>query len=423
MSDMDANPAGPPFLVARLSALIFGAFAILGAWVPIFALHLTQLGFSPDATAWASGSNAIAALTAPLIWGQIADRWIAMQRCISLCAAASGAALLVLAELSEPWAVFFVCLLMWCFLIPTVGLTSSLIFRQLEHPEREYGKIRMWGTVGWVGASWCLTLWFLLCEGNAGGGRDLADGLRLGGLAGLALALYAWTLPHTPPIADALEADDVERAWLARIASAPAAALRLFHDRSFVIFCVCLFGLNITLAFSIQLNPLLFARLGVQRDRLPVCLTVAQSTEVLFLYLLPFLLMRFGAKPIMVAGGISWTLGMSLLAIDSPLWLAITSLATHGVFICCFFIAGHVFVNRLATHDIRASAQGLLLLISGSGLLLGHVLVGWIRAWTNDEYPVAYACAAALAGGLTLLFSLCFTGKVKEPLVPGAEMT
>src|SRR5947207_14887455 len=97
--DTDAEPA---FLAARLSALIFLAFAVLGAWVPVFTLHLQKLAFSAEATAWASSANAIGALIAPLFWGQIADRWLAMQRCISLCAVISGVGLLLLAELRDP---------------------------------------------------------------------------------------------------------------------------------------------------------------------------------------------------------------------------------------------------------------------------------------------------------------------------------
>jgi MFS family permease len=406
--------AGPRFLVARLSALILIAFAIMGAWVPVFTLHLKQLGFSPEATAWASAGNAIAAMLAPLLWGQVADRWLAMQRCISLCALATGIGLLTLAELCDPFTVILASLAMWYFLIPTIGLSTSLIFRQLDHPEREYGKIRMWGTVGWVAASWCLTLWFNVSEWLTGSAaaRDLADSLRLGGLAALLLAAYAWT---------------PARAWYARWADAPLTAMYLFRDRSFAVYSVCMFGLNVTLAFSIQLNPLLFAGLGVSAEQLPLCLTIAQSTEVLFLYLLPLLLLRFGTKPIMVLGGFSWTVGMASLAIGAPLWLTLGSLVTHGVFICCFFIAGQVFVNRQASHDIRASAQGLLLLISGSGLLLGHLLVGWIRAETDDNYRVAYVIAAGVTAALMGLFVACFAASPpisgQESLVPESEMT
>ena len=425
----DESTDAPRFLNVRVSVLIFLAFAIMGAWVPVFSLHLQNLNFSPEATAWASAANAIGALIAPIFWGQVADRWLAMQRCISVCSLATGIGLWILGALGEPaWLVILVSIGMWFFLIPIIGLTTSFIFRQLSHPEREYGKIRVWGTVGWMAASWCLTLWFALTNRHVDGalprGNDFADSLRLGSLAAFALALYAWTLPHTPPGKSA----HPSRPWYARLFDAPLSALHLFHNRSFGIYCICMFGFNITLPFTIQLNPLLLKKLGVDETRLPTYLTIAQSTEVIFLFLLPMLLIRFGTKTVMLVGGVSWTLGLALLSVGEPIWLVLSSLATHGVFICCFFISGQVFVNRQATHDIRASAQGVLLFISGSGLLLGHLLVGWIRDLTADRYDVAYLIASGMAAGLVGLFLAGFSAaptpvnSLQETLVPQAEM-
>src|SRR5262245_25459309 len=146
--------ARPRFLHIRLSLLIFLAFAVMGSWLPVFTLHLQSLEFAPAATAWASAANAIGAIFAPLFWGQIADRWLAKERCISLCAVITGALLWVLSTLQDPASVIAVCIVLWFFLIPVVGLTGAFIFRQLEHPERDYGRIRLWGTLGWMAASW-----------------------------------------------------------------------------------------------------------------------------------------------------------------------------------------------------------------------------------------------------------------------------
>src|SRR5260370_37879969 len=105
----------PRFLRVRLAVQIFLAFAVMGAWVPVFSLYLKNLGFSPEATAWASSTGAIGSLLAPLIWGQIADRWLAMERFISLCALATAVGLWFLATLAEPVAVFFVSVAIWFF--------------------------------------------------------------------------------------------------------------------------------------------------------------------------------------------------------------------------------------------------------------------------------------------------------------------
>jgi MFS family permease len=415
-SDLE-TAATPRFLGLRLSALMFIAFAIMGAWLPVFSRHLQSLRFAPDAMAWASASNAIGAMIAPLIWGQIADRWLSPPRCISLCALATGVLLLVLAGLTDAASVIAASIAVWFFLIPVLGLTGAYIFRQLEHPEREYGHIRLWGTIGWAAANWCLTLWFKVgefSESNRTKAANLTDSMRLGALAAFVLAIYALTVPHAPVGGDPF--DVRKRTWLARLADAPLAALQLFRLPAFLVYCVSMFGLYVTVPFTVQLNPLLLGSLGVKDDVMPAYLTLSQATEVLCLALLPSLLARFGLKVTMAAGGLAWSVGLALLSVGEPLWLVLCALPASGVFICCFVIAGQVFVNRQASSDIRASAQGLLILINGSGLLLGHLLVGWIRDVSGrDSYATAYGVAAGVSAVLLVIFLVGFTTKSGLP--------
>ena len=145
---------------ARLSLLMFLQYAVPGSWVPLFSLILAEMGFSPREVAWACATSALGALLAPLPWGQIADRLVAAERCISFCAFICGILLWVLAELRAPWSVFIVTLAFWFFMIPVLSLGTALTFRHLQHPERDFGPVRMWGTLGWAAANWCLGCWF-----------------------------------------------------------------------------------------------------------------------------------------------------------------------------------------------------------------------------------------------------------------------
>lgn len=419
-------PSAPPNLHRRLSWLIFLAFAIMGSWVPVFTLHLKNLQFSPNAAAWASASNAIGAMLAPLLWGQIADRWLAKERCIGLCAVISGSLLWLLAAIDDPFVMIAGCITLWFFLIPVIGLTGAFIFRNLEHPDRDYGKIRLWGTIGWMGASWGLTAWFTFAPKLFALDIDLADSMRLGGLAAFAVALYTLTLPHAPPS----KAPREQRNGLYRLLhlfDAPVRAMRMFRQRSFAVYCGCMFGFYVTLPFTIQLNPLLLDRLGIAPGSLPMVLTICQSLEVVLLAMLPTILHRFGLRLTMAAGALAWTFGLAALSFGTHAALVLPALATGGMFICCFVIAGQVYVNGLATPDIRASAQGLLIFINGSGLLFGHILVGGIRQWTGDNYGLAYLIATLISSMMFMLFAAGFTvtetaKTLPESLVPEAEM-
>jgi MFS family permease len=321
-SDLSSRPA---FLHLRLSCLIFLAFAIMGSWLPVFTLHLRNLQFSPNATAWASATNAIGAMLAPLLWGQIADRWLAKERCIALCASITGVGLWILALVDDPTIMIAGCIALWFFLIPVVGLTGAFVFRQLEHPDREYGRIRLWGTIGWMAASWGLTAWFSIAY--ADGAANFADSLRLGGIAAFVVAVYALTMPHAPPSRVARENGPFR---LLHLFDAPLRAMRMFRYRSFAVYSGCMFGFYITVPFTIQLNPLLLDQVGIERADVPLVLTICQSTAVTLLALLPTLLARFGLRLTMASGALAWTVGLCALSFGSPKALVLTALATSG---------------------------------------------------------------------------------------------
>jgi hypothetical protein len=280
-----------------------------------------------------------------------------------------------------------------------MGLGVALTFRQLAHPERDFGKVRLWGTVGWAAA--CLVLGGLLALG-----ADLASSIRLGAVFALAFGVYAVTLPHTPP-----SPRSTRDAGLRCLFDAPLLALRLLRQRSFAIYCICLFGTMATLPFTVQINPLLLRDLAVPEEWIAPALTIAQSSEIATLALLPWFLSRWRLKATMVAGIASWTLGLLFLAWGQPLGLVLAALATHGVYICCFCVAGQVFVNRHAGHHFRASAQGMMQLISGLGLLSGHVLVGWLRQQTADNFALTYLAPALGSVALVVIFAMGFAGQ------------
>jgi MFS family permease len=395
----------------RLSVLMFLLYGVPGAWCPLFSLRLEELGFTPLETGWAFTTQALASLVAPLAAGQVADRWWPAERCLSFCALAAGALLWLLAELTSPAAVFATALAFWLAMVPVLTLGVSLSFSHLPSPERDFGGVRVWGTVGWVVPGWLLGYWFTepAWLGMARSGRDLADAFRLGGVLALALGLYAWMLPHTPPRRRA-------ESWLA-----PLAALRLLRERSFAVYCAAALGLYLTLPFLQQVVPLLLEHLGIPRPWWGPALTISQSMEIFALVLLPWLLLRVGVRGTMLLGLLAWGTGMTVMAVGQPTWLVVASLGCNGLCICCFLVAGQVFVNSRARGDIRASAQGLLAFTNGLGLFLGSLLVGWVRELTGGAFPPTLAVGAVLAAALVVLFFAGFAPDGTTPARSASE--
>lgn len=382
---------------------MFLQYSVPGAYIPLFSLRLQELGFTPLQIGWTCATQALASLIAPLVAGQVADRWVPAQRCLTVCAFLSGLLLWHLAGLSEPGAVFAASFAVWLLMGPAMMLGVALSFTHLADPQREFGRVRMWGTVGWVVPGLALGYWFSDPAWLAGlhpgaSGSELADAIRLAGLLAFTLAAYSVTLPHTPP-------QRRTGHWLA-----PLAAVRLLSGRNFAVFTAGAFGVCATLPFTAQVTPLLLAHLGFARAWLSPILTVAQSMEIVSLGMLPLLLSRLGTRGTMLLGLGAWATALLMLTIGWPPGLVVGSLALNGLCISCYIVAGQVFVNSRARGDIRASAQALLTVLNGIGMLMGNLLVGWVRRQTEGQFATTFAVGAAIA----LLLAIGFCAGFRE---------
>ena len=172
---------------------MFLQYAPAGAVIPFFTLRMQVLGFSPMEMGWACATQALAALAGPVTAGQIADRWCPTERRLVVLGVLAGTTLWLLAGLTDPLAFFLASLVFWLMMGPAITLGTLLCFTHLPDAERDFGSVRLWGTVGWATSGWMLGYWFI------DPAHDLSDAFRLGGVLGWALGAYALTLPHTPP--------------------------------------------------------------------------------------------------------------------------------------------------------------------------------------------------------------------------------
>jgi MFS family permease len=165
---------------------------------------------------------------------------------------------------------------------------------------------------------------------------------------------------------------------------------------------------SITFPFTTQTTPLLLKKLGVSAAWLGPTQTVAQTTEILLLGLLPVLLLRLGVRGTMLLGLSAWVLAMSILALGWPLGLVIGSLTLNGVYVSAFLVAGQVYLNTRADDGMRASVQGLFSCVNGLGLLIGHLSAGWLRRQAGGELSLTFAVGEALTATLLVIFLIGF---------------
>jgi len=354
----------------RLSLMMFLQFAIWGAWVVYLPLYLIGgLLFTVTAVGVIFSAMPLATIISPFIGGQIADRWVPSQWFMVVANLACGVLLLVMASVESVGSLYVLMLAFSLFFAPTLAVANSICFHHLRDPDKEFGSIRVWGSIGWVVALLILALWLHLLRGD-----PVKKGyvcLYLAGIFALALGVASIFLPHTPP------AKKKEKPW------AFLEALKLMKDWRFATFIIIGVVVATQLQFYYMLVTPFLESLGVPAARVPAWTTLAQIVEAGVMLSLAFVLARLGYRKVLALGAIAWPIRYVVFALAGPLglptWVVLASLGFHGFCYVFFFVVGMIYVNSVASSDIRASAQSLWLFATfGFGLFVGSYFTGWI---------------------------------------------
>ncbi|QJR81349.1 nucleoside permease [Alteromonas pelagimontana] len=394
-------------ITLRLSVMMFLQFFIWGGW---FVTLGTYLGSNLSATGGQIGmafsTQSWGAIIAPFIVGLIADRFFNAERILGVLHLI-GAVLMYCMYQATDFDAFYPYVLGYMIVfMPTLALVNSVSFEQLTNPSKQFGKIRVWGTIGWIVAGLMISYVFSWDAQQAIQEGMLRNTFMLCAIASLALGIFSFTLPKTPPkgagagtgLREVLGID----------------ALALLKSRNFLIFFLSSVLICIPLAFYYQnANPFL-TEIGVENATGKM--TLGQVSEVLFMLALPVFLNRFGIKKTLLLGMLAWVLRYVFFAYgnaDSGIVLLLIGIALHGVCYDFFFVSGQIYTDAKAGAKIKSAAQGLITLATyGVGMLIGFWVAGQIteaystesgHIWTNVWlFPAAFALV------VLVIFALLF---------------
>ena len=400
----------------KLTVLNFLELFVFGTWLLSFAKYMfSTLHFTGNQVGSVFLTLGLASLVMPAVMGVIADKWLSPNKLFALSHLIGAVFLVLLAQEHTYNAVFWMTLLYLMFYMPTIALGNTISYCLLTQNDMDVVKsfppIRVWGTVGFIIATWVTDLM---------GWGITATQFYFAAAVSLVLAAYTFTLQDCPP-------DKSEHKTLAQ--SLGLDALALLGDLKMFLF----FFFSMLLGAALQITNMWgeaylheFGKIPEYADTIivkynGVVMSLSQISETLFILTIPFFLKKFGIKTVMLMSMLAWFLRFGLFAVGSPVgWGAVAiilSMIVYGMAFDFFNISGSLFVEKEVDSKIRASAQGLFMIITnGFGAMMGAKLSGMIVDMYRNadglvDWSKVWGIFSLYALTIAILFALLFRYK------------
>lgn len=425
---MNSSPRFKLFLMMVLE------FFIWGAWLPLIFGYLPSLGFTAPQQSLILNAFPVASIVGMFFSNEFADRKFAAEKFLAFSHLVGGLAILG-CGFTRDFTPFFLLMLLHCLLyVPTISITNSIAFASMKDPAREFGLIRMGGTIGWILAAWPFTFifvnWDAVEAAKPAGfvdmiGKALANPLTgdaakaatkwtfiVSGIASLLLAGFSFLLPHTPP-KKASPAAGASTAWV-------QAMKLLKHPFVLVLWLVTLVDSFVHNCYfnwtGVFLGtPKTAGGPGIEPNWIAPVMSIGQVAEILTMFVLGVTLKKLGWRTTMIVGILGHAARFAVYSfVPDSAALIILIQVLHGICYAFFFATVYIFVDAYFPKDIRSSAQGLFnLQILGVGALLANSICPYliqevytVNKITNFKglFLVPLFVSAAAAVALALFF-------------------
>jgi len=409
-STVDSSSGG--LVKTRLAVMMFLQYAIWGAWLPIlYPFLMNHRGFSLDETGMVLAAGAVGAIIGPFIAGQLADRTFASERLLGVSHLLGAVLVWFLATATTFPVILALSLLYGLIYAPTLALTNSLAFHHLSNPDKHFGPVRSWGTIGWIAAGIGVGQLLLRLHTPAGGSLEeiaaaqnagRADAFTMSAILGVIMGIYCFTLPHTPPVTKPQQRSAWSQA-LREIRLQPlitlffiAVPISIVHQFYFVHASEFLTGIQNASANAGAIASKMNQIFGVGGGGL---MTIGQMAEFAVLALMPFLVRRVSRKSLLAVGIAAYAVRMAVFAYVPSFEPVLAAIALHGLCFGCFIFVAFMVVDENTSSGVRATAQNLFnLVIIGIGIIVG--------SWFSTSVAGRFASEPDGTLNYTTLFSI-----------------
>ena len=386
----------------QLGFMMFLQFFIWGSWYATAGNYMREADLA-GLIYIAYLASPIGSIVAPFILGMLADRFFPVQKVMAILHLLSGVFIIsapLSLELFSSSTVFITSLFlhMLCYM-PTVGLATATAFHLLKDRNTEFPPIRMLGTVGWIAAG--------ILVSYALNADHTPIPMYVSGIASMVMGVFCFSLPNIPPPASdsSFKFRDIIGIRLTGL-----------FNRQVVIFLASILLTSIPLATYYAYTPLFLKAVEIPNPAFRM--TFGQMSEIVFLLLMPWFMLRYGVKRVILFGMIAWVIRYILFALGAPegiTWMIISGILLHGICYDFVYIAGQIYLDQVTSVKVRARVQGLFVLVSyGIGQGLGTLIAGWIynhtvlKAIANplEQWHVFWVIPALLGSIITMGFLL-----------------
>ena len=427
----------------RLALMNFLEFAVWGAYLTCMGNYLGVAGLG-DKISWFYAIQGIVSIFMPTLMGIVADKYIQPQRVLGLCHLAAGGFMLGCwwlgmqvgfgQELHDKSLFIALYTISVAFFMPTIALANTTAFTILKNnggdTVKDFPPIRVLGTVGFI-----VTMWFVNCAVWQDGSfsMTLADNAHkfqytymqffVSGILSIVLCFYCFTLPQCK-----IEQKDQK---VSLVESLGLNAFKLFKSKQMALFFIfsALLGmcLQVTNGYA---GPFITSFKGsadaaiassFAANNATLLTSISQISEALCILMIPFFLKRYGIKVVMLMSMFAWVFRFGFFGVGNPAMpgviMFILSCIVYGVAFDFFNVSGGIFVDQECEPSIKASAQGLFMMMTnGIGATVGTLAAGeivnhycyWENGFLQGEWTTCWFIFAAFALVVGVAFALVF---------------